>query len=85
MTDTLKQVTERLERQLEETPELDFVRSTTTPGMTTIFVNLKSSVKANQVQERWQKARNLIGDMRHTLPAGVVGRMPSRVAPRMLW
>ena len=73
MTDTLKQVTERLERQLEETPDLDFVRSTTTPGMTTIFVNLKSSVKANQVQERWQKARNLIGDMRHTLPAGVVG------------
>ena len=73
MADTLKQVTERIERQLEETPDLDFVRSTTIPGMTTIFVNLKSSVTGNQVPERWQKVRNLVGDMRHTLPAGVVG------------
>lgn len=73
MADTLKQVTERIERQLEETPDLDFVRSTTIPGMTTIFVNLKSSVTGNQVQERWQRVRNLVGDMRHTLPAGVVG------------
>ena len=44
MEDTLNQVTERLERQLEETPGLDFVRSFTTPGVTTIFVNLKQSI-----------------------------------------
>ena len=71
--DTVKQVTERLERQLEETPDVDFVRSTTTPGRTTIFVNLKASVPAKAVQERWFKVRNLVADMRHTLPAGVVG------------
>ena len=39
--DTLKQVTERLERKLQETPKLDFLRSFTTAGVTTIFVNLK--------------------------------------------
>ena len=35
MDDTLKQVTERLERTLQETPNLDFVRSFTRPGITT--------------------------------------------------
>lgn len=73
MEDTLKQVTERLERQIEETPGLDFVRSFTTPGRTTIFVNLKQSVPARDVQETWFKVRNLVADIRHTLPAGVQG------------
>ena len=41
--DTLKQVTERLERTLQETPNLDFLRSFTRAGVTTIFVNLKDS------------------------------------------
>lgn len=36
--DTLNQITERLERTLEETPHLDFLRSFTTSGATTIFV-----------------------------------------------
>ena len=60
MEDTLKQVTERLERQLEETPGLDFVRSYTTPGMTTIFVNLKQSVPGREVQDTWYQVRNLV-------------------------
>lgn len=73
MEDTLKQVTERLERQIEETPGLDFVRSYTTPGMTTIFVTLKQSVPAGEVQQTWFKVRNLVADIRHTLPAGTQG------------
>ncbi len=73
MEDTLTQITERLERQLEETPGLDFVRSFTTPGVTTIFVNLKQSVPARQVQDTWYRVRNLVGDIRHTLPQGAVG------------
>lgn len=73
MEDTLTQITERLERQLEETPGLDFVRSFTTPGVTTIFVNLKQSVPARHVQDTWYRVRNLVGDIRHTLPAGAVG------------
>lgn len=73
MEDTLTQVTERLERQLEETPGLDSVRSFTTPGVTTIFVNLEESVPARKVQDTWYQVRNLVADMRHTLPAGTVG------------
>jgi multidrug efflux pump subunit AcrB len=71
--DTLKQVTERLERKLQETDHLDFLRSYTSAGITTIFVNLKGSASAKQVSDTWYQVRKNIGDMRHTLPAGVVG------------
>ncbi len=71
--DTLKQVTERLERTLQETPGLDFLRSFTSAGVTTIFVNLKGSTTAREVPDIWYHVRKSIGDMRHTLPAGIVG------------
>ena len=71
--DTLQQVTERLERTLQETPKLDFVRSYTSPGMTTIFVNLKQATRASEVPDIWYHVRKSIGDIRHTLPEGVVG------------
>jgi multidrug efflux pump len=73
MDETLKQVTERLERTLQETPSLDFVRSFTRPGTTIIFVNLKQATRAREVPDLWYHVRKSIGDMRHTLPAGVVG------------
>ena len=71
--DTLQQVTERLERTLQETPHLDFIRSYTRPGITTIFVNLKGSTTADEVPDVWYHVRKSIGDMAHTLPRGVVG------------
>ncbi len=69
----MKQVTERLERKLQETKNLDFLRSYTMPGQTTIFVNLKGSTKASEVPDIWYQVRKNIGDIRDTLPAGVVG------------
>ncbi|WP_374115058.1 efflux RND transporter permease subunit [Ancylobacter mangrovi] len=71
--DTLQQVTERLERTLQETPNLDHIRSYTRPGVTTIFVDLKDSTTAAEVPDVWYHVRKSVGDMRHTLPAGVVG------------
>jgi len=73
MNDTLQQVTERLERTLQETPNLDFLRSFTRPGLTTIFVNLKGKTTASEVPDIWYHVRKSVADMRHTLPAGVVG------------
>ena len=58
--DTLNQVTERLERTLEETPHLDFLRSFTTSGATTIFVNLKGSTSAKEVADTWYHVRKSI-------------------------
>jgi multidrug efflux pump len=71
--DTLQQVTERLERKLQETPHLDFIRSFTSAGVTTIFVNLKGSASAKEVSDTWYQVRKNVGDIRHTLPAGIVG------------
>src|SRR5262249_46997911 len=71
--DTLKQVTERLERTLQETPKLDFLRSYTQAGATTIFVNLKGSATAKEIPDIWYHVRKSVADMRHTLPAGIVG------------
>ena len=71
--ETLKQVTERLERKLQEVPKLDFLRSYTSAGMTTIFVNLKGSATGAEVPDIWYQVRKSVGDIRHTLPAGVIG------------
>ena len=73
LDETLQQVTERIERKLQETRGLDFLRSYTTPGQTTIFVNLKGSTSASEVPDIWYQVRKNIGDIRHTLPQGVIG------------
>src|SRR5499433_906535 len=71
--DTLLQVTDRLERTLQETPSLDFLRSYTSPGKTTFFIKLKGETTARQIPDIWYHVRKSVGDMRHTLPAGIVG------------
>ena len=66
-------MTERIERTLQETPHLDFLRSYTSAGVTTIFVTLQGSTPASEVPDIWYHVRKSVGDIRHTLPAGVVG------------
>jgi multidrug efflux pump len=73
LEDTLDQVTERIEQTLKETPSLDFLRSFTSAGVTTIFVTLKGSTSAKEVPDIWYHVRKNVGDIRHTLPAGIVG------------
>lgn len=73
MQETLQQVTERLERTLQETPNLNNLRSYTVPGQTTIFVDLKGSTPPNVVPDMWYQVRRRVADMRATLPQGVVG------------
>jgi multidrug efflux pump subunit AcrB len=73
LEETTEQVTERLERRLQEVENVDFLRSYTKAGVTRIFVSLKGSTPAEQVPDLWYEVRKKIGDMRHTLPQGVVG------------
>jgi multidrug efflux pump len=51
LKDTIDQVTERIERTLKETPHLDFLRSFTRAGATTIFVNLKGITPSRVVPD----------------------------------
>jgi multidrug efflux pump subunit AcrB len=73
LDDTLLQVTERLERKLQETPNLDNLRSFTSAGVTTIFVDLRGDTPPAEVPDTWYQVRRRVADMRATLPAGVVG------------
>ncbi len=73
MDETLKQVTERLERTLQEVDNIDFLRSFTSPGVAVIFVNLDDSTDPEDVPDLWYDVRKRVGDMRHTLPQGVQG------------
>ena len=71
--DTLEQITDRIESKLQETPSLDYLKSYTTAGQTTIFVNLKDSTPPAQVPDIWYQVRKKVGDIRNTLPQGIVG------------
>ena len=73
MDETQTQLTDRLERRLEETTGLKVLRSITRPGIVTIYVDLDDTVPADRVPAVWQEVRNGIGDIRHTLPPGVLG------------
>ena len=68
--DVAKQVTERIERKLQELPALDFTRSMTTSGSTIVFVNLKQTTPGRQVPENWKRVRDLIGDIASEFPKG---------------
>ena len=73
LPDMLNQVTERIERKLQEVTKVDVVRSSTRGGDTTIFIDLDGSVTTREIPAIWQEVRNKVGDIRHTLPQGVVG------------
>ena len=73
LEETLLQLTERLERRLQEIPNLDVLRSYTNAGRTVIFVDLLGSTHGRKVDDTWDDVRKKIGDIRQTLPQGVVG------------
>ena len=72
--ETLLQLTERLERKLQETNFLDRIRSYTTAGQTTIFVELKQSTPPSEVPDVWYQVRKNIGDIRHRCLPASLGR-----------
>ena len=71
--DTINQVTDRIEKKLEELEELDYTKSVTIPGQTTIYVYLRSKTKKRDVRTTWVKVRHMVEDMQSQLPQGVVG------------
>jgi multidrug efflux pump len=68
-----EQVTDKIERTLQEVPYADKIRSYSKPGESQIIFQIKDSSKASEVAGVWLSVRKKIGDMRSTLPAGVQG------------
>ena len=73
LDETQSQLTDRLERRLQGTTGLDNIDSITRPGIVTIYVHLDGGFPSARVPQVWQEVRNGIGDIRHTLPPGVLG------------
>ena len=71
--DVTKQVTDRIEKKLQELPSLDVTRSITTAGQTIVFVDLLATTKAKDVAGTWVRIRNMIADIKGDFPSGVVG------------
>ena len=68
-----EQVTDKLERTLQEVPYADKIRSYSKPGESQIIFQLKDNSKPGDVPQIWYTVRKKIGDIRYTLPVGVQG------------
>lgn len=68
-----QQVTDPLEKKLQDAKGLDYIKSFTHDGKTVIYVNLKDSVPKEEMQTRWHEIRNLVNDEWGSLPLGVMG------------
>ncbi len=68
-----EQVTDKIERTLQEVPYADKIRSYSKPGESQIVFEIKDSSKASEVPGVWYTVRKKIADMRGTLPSGVQG------------
>ena len=67
------QVTERVEKKLQEVPWLDVVRSNSKAGESLVFVVLKDYTPKKEVPEAWYQVRKKIGDIKQSFPVGVQG------------
>ncbi len=68
-----REVTDRIERKLQETPNVDFLQSYSKPGESMIFFNIKDSAPSGAVPPTWYQVRKRVGDMAGDLPQGVNG------------
>ena len=71
--ETLLQVTDRIEKKLEELDSLDYVKSYTRPGESTVFVYLRDTTQAEDIPQIWYQVRKKINDIRGEFPKGIQG------------
>ena len=68
-----EEVTDRIARKLQEAPDVDFMRSYSRPGESTLFFTIKDRAPPSQVPETWYQVRKKVGDIAYTLPSGIQG------------
>jgi multidrug efflux pump len=79
-----EQVTDKIERTLQEVPYADKIRSYSKPGESQIIFQIKDSSKASEVANVWYTVRKKVGDMRFTLPQACRGRSSTTIW-RCVW
>lgn len=68
-----EQVIDKLEKKLQDTPGLDYLKSYSKPGQAVIYVTLDDYVNEKDIQPTWLEVRNMVNDIKATLPQGVAG------------
>ena len=68
-----QQLTDRIERKLQEVPNVDWVRSYSKPGESMVFFGVRDTVPAAAVPDTWYQVRKKVGDARGSLPSGIQG------------
>ena len=72
-----QQITDRIEKKLQETPWLDYLTSYSKPGESMIFIDLKDYTPAEEIPNAWYQVRKKLNDIRHTFPVGIQGPFPN--------
>lgn len=67
------QLTDKIEKKLQETPYIDRVASYSRPGESTVMFFAKDSTPPAMVPDVYYQVRKKIGDIRQTLPTGIQG------------
>jgi multidrug efflux pump len=68
-----EQITDKIEKKLQEAPNVDVIQSYSKPGESFVFFRMKDSAPTSAVPDTWYQVRKKIGDIRSTLPAGITG------------
>src|SRR3569833_1357069 len=68
-----EEVTERIARKLQETPDVDFQRSYSRPGESRLIFTIRDSAPPAKVPDTWYQVRKKVGDITNTLPTGIQG------------
>ncbi len=68
-----RQVTDRIEKKLQEVPYFKWSRSYSKPGESLIILELLDTAPAAEVAQIWYQVRKKVGDIRRNLPTEVAG------------
>ena len=66
-------ITDKLEKQIQNVPQIDKLISYSRPGSSVIKVSIKDEVHKNTVRQRFLEIRNMVNDIQRNLPSGVYG------------
>jgi Cation/multidrug efflux pump len=80
-----RQVADKIEEKLQETPYLDYLRTYSLPGKAVVTVQLRNDTPPKAVPDIWYQVRKKVGDIKHTLPEGVTGPSSTTSTATCTW
>lgn len=63
-----QQITDKIEKKLQEIPSIDYTNSYSRPGESVVFIVIRDDTFSKKIPDLWYQIRKKIGDIRHTFP-----------------